>query len=71
MARPRKPTAIMELVGAYRKNPQRRPQNEPEPRGPFPDDPPGHLPPELKAAWQAIVDVVPVGVLQASDIFVV
>lgn len=41
MGRPRKPTKVLELTGAFKKNPKRRKEreNEPEPDGPLGDAP--------------------------------
>ncbi len=71
MPRQRKPTAIMELTGAFRKDPQLRRDNEPPSVGPFPAQPPDHLADDIKAAWEEIVEVVPFGVLGGSDRFIV
>lgn len=52
MARPRKPTAALELAGAYKKDPRRRKERADEPR---PDtilgQPPDNFSEEQKAVW--------------------
>jgi phage terminase small subunit len=66
MARPRKPTAVLELTGAFKKDPQRRRENEPKPSGPLGEEP-LHFDEELKAIWRELVVMVPAGVLTISD----
>ena len=66
MARPRKPTAVLELTGAFKKDPQRRRKNEPKPGGPIGEPPPGFNA-ELKVIWRELVTAVPAGVLTISD----
>lgn len=68
MAAPRKPTAVLELAGAYRKNPQRERERaeEPEPKagiGPAPS----HLSIPEAECWDYLVGIAPVGVLGDSD----
>jgi hypothetical protein len=64
--RPRTPAKILELKGAWRKDPQRR--REPvQGAGAFDSQPPSHLPQECVRAWHHIVAQVPPGVLTASD----
>lgn len=77
MPRPRKPTALLEAVGAFAKNPSRARQreNEPVPEGPLGDPPKewtdgaehNHTFVELLRAWHEIVDEAPFGVLTSSD----
>ena len=71
MARQRVPSDLLKLRGAYRKHPERRRHGEPVVTNPFPTSAPDHLPPDIKTAWQAIVDVASPGVLKAPDIFIV
>jgi hypothetical protein len=65
MARPRKPTADLELRGAFRKNPQRR-RKDPETAGPLGEPPPGWSE-DLKAIWFELADIAPLGVLRIRD----
>lgn len=65
MARPSKPTAVLELVGAYKKNPQRKRKNEPKPTqgiGTFSEGPTS-----LTEIWDEVVAQVVPGVLTISD----
>jgi len=66
MGRTREPTKVHELKGSYKKNPQRKPQGEPEPKegiGPAPE----HLDEYEKQVWDELVDSVCPGVLGDSD----
>jgi hypothetical protein len=65
MPRPRKPTATLELVGAFRKDPKRR-RVEPKTKGPI-GDPPPSLPIELHAIWYELADAAPLGILTHAD----
>jgi hypothetical protein len=62
----RKPTELLELSGAFAKNPQRR-----RPVGPKSDrgigDPPPHLVPDEAAAWVEFVGNMPANVLTSAD----
>jgi hypothetical protein len=60
MTRPRKPTAILELQGAFKKHPERRAAREHEPvaSGPL-GDPPECLSKEEKAVWVEISALLP------------
>jgi hypothetical protein len=69
MGRPRKPTAVLELTGAFRKNPQRR-RTDPVATGPL-GDPPAHFTAELVSMWHELASLCPPGVLTASDRFLV
>ncbi|WP_373498979.1 hypothetical protein [Desulfococcus sp.] len=62
----RKPSKILELSGAYRKNPSRKRPNEPQPTEQL-GEPPAHLDRETAAVWVELVQIVPPGVLWASD----
>lgn len=55
MSRPRKPTKVLELNGAFERNPQRKKdrEHEPPPAGPL-GDPPKHLDEALAARWREI-----------------
>jgi hypothetical protein len=69
MGRPRKPTAVLELTGAFRKNPQRR-RTEPPATGPL-GDPPEHFTAEQASVWHELAAVCPPGVLTRSDRLIV
>ena len=66
MPRPRKPTAIKEQSGAFKKDPQRRPQAEPVPDGELPPAP-DYLNEFEKEIWIEFVAVIPQGVAFNSD----
>jgi len=68
MARPRTPTNILEIRGAYDKHPERKKEREFEPivRTPI-GACPEHLSPEIAAAWIEIVRLAPAGVLTSAD----
>ena len=57
MARPRLPTAVLELRGSFLRNPNRKKARENEPicTEPLPD-PPRRLPKDVKAAWREMRD---------------
>jgi phage terminase small subunit len=65
MGRPRKPTAVLELTGAFRKNPKRK-RTEPESTGAI-GDPPAHFNREQAAIWRELVSTCSPGVLQRAD----
>lgn len=65
MGRPAKPTAVLELVGAYKKNPQRKRKNEPKPAqgiGKFTEGPT-----DLSSIWDEVVAQTVPGVMTMSD----
>lgn len=66
MARPRKPTAVLELTGAFKKDPQRKRPNEPKPSGSL-GEPPADFDRDLKANWRELACMVPAGVLTNAD----
>jgi phage terminase small subunit len=68
MARPRKPTAVLELQGSFKKNPQRRKgrENEPKPDGPL-GDPPAWLSSAEKNTWRDLQAQLAKGVAGNSD----
>lgn len=68
MGRPRKPTNILNLTGAFDKNPARRKAraNEPKDLGEL-GDPPQRLNAEQLKAWNEIVENAAYGVLTKSD----
>jgi len=67
MGKQRKPAKVLELSGAYKKNPNRENKNEPDGNGSFPDSPPDHLDEMQKRHWLEIKSLVPAGVLTGSD----
>lgn len=72
MGRPRKPTPVLELTGAFRKDPQRRRDAEPVGEGPLGDPPPTwDNDEELRSIWQEIVSITPSGVLTRADRLIV
>lgn len=72
MARPRKPTNVLELKGAFKKHPERAAEraNEPEPTGEI-GDPPKHLTGLALECWTEIVGLAHAGTLCAADRLVV
>ena len=62
MGRKRKPTAVLEMSGAFKKNPDRR-RNEPESTGPLGSPPESFSKPEVEA-WRVLVERAPTGVLR-------
>lgn len=68
MARPRKPTAVLELTGAFKKNPQRKKarSTEPVPTGEV-GPPPPHFDAPLTAIWYEVIAIIPAGVLTGAD----
>lgn len=69
MARPRKPTAILELNGAFKKDPKRARPDEPETEKLGP--PPKYFKAAQKKIWNEIKSSCADGVLQKSDSFTV
>jgi hypothetical protein len=61
----RKPTNVLELAGAFRKDPQRR-RSDPTPAGPI-GPPPKQRPLDFPAAWRYLVKCTPPGVLADRD----
>ncbi len=70
MPRPRKPTPVLKVIGAFDRNRKRMREDDIE-TGQFPAEPPKHLSEEIKVCWREIVAVCPAGVLQAADKFLV
>jgi hypothetical protein len=66
MPAPRKPSNILELNGAFKRNPNRR-RNGVKPPAGVVGDPPEHFDEHQRTAWADIVRDVPPGVLKASD----
>ncbi len=67
MARPRTATKVLELKGAFAKDPQRKRTEEPEPTVALPESAPDHLTPEAQACWLELKRIAPEGVLFESD----
>lgn len=68
MARPRTPTAVLELKGAFRKNPARGRARAGEPKVDRPlGSPPDSLSVEVHAAWCELEEMTPDGVLTYAD----
>jgi len=61
----RKPAAVQELTGAWRKDPQRR-RIEPTVSGPI-GSPPKQTPLDFPAAWRNLVKCAPAGILAERD----
>lgn len=64
--RPRTPAKILELKGAFKKDPQRR-RVDAEGAGPFTGEPPTHLPQDAVRAWRYLVERLPKAALSSSD----
>lgn len=65
VARPRTPTNVLRLRGAFRRNPQRA-RRDPEPAGEL-GEPPAHLTELELACWRELVAMSAPGVLTAGD----
>lgn len=66
MARPRTPSNVLEMKGAFAKNPQRRREDHPG-VGAFNATPPSHLSQDCVRAWHEVVKRVPPEVLSGTD----
>lgn len=67
MPRHRKPTNVLELSGAFRKDPNRARPNEPISGTPFPSSPPRRLKRREQQAWKEIIRACAAGVLRGRD----
>lgn len=65
MGRPRTPTKVIEMRGAFRKNPNRK-RTDPQVKGPI-GNAPKHLSAKEKKIWDEVVENAPVGVLTSAD----
>jgi len=65
MARPRKPTAELELKGAFKKDPQRK-RVDPKTSGPV-GNPPPSLDMDIHATWYELAEQAPIDVLRSAD----
>jgi len=68
MARPRKPTTVLETSGAAKQNPDRMKEreNEPQPAGAV-GKPPDNLNDTERAIWSEVASTIPAGVLGDTD----
>lgn len=68
MARPRKPTNVLHLAGAFRKDPQRLAAraHEPKPTGPI-GEPPVGTDEQVARCWRDTISEAPPGVLTNAD----
>lgn len=66
MARNKKPTAVLKLVGAFEKNPQRERPAEPEPTGEI-GAAPKRLNQRQRKIWDEVLSNLPPGVAANSD----
>jgi len=69
MGRPRKATNVLDLKGAFKKDPQRKRPDEPIPEGEFKTEPPEHFSDEEIAMWNELIKQAPAGVLTSADMF--
>jgi len=66
MGRPRTPAKVLELRGAFKKDPSRR-RVDAAGAGPFERDPPTHMSEDTVPAWRYIVERLPKVALTSSD----
>jgi len=68
MGRPRTPTAVLEVKGAFKKHPERKEarSNEPIAAGAL-GEPPKRLTTKLRELWYELIEQVPAGVLTSAD----
>lgn len=66
MARPRTPTAVLELTGAFEKNPQRKRDAGPTSTSPL-GEPPTYFNTGEAVCWYELAQDTPPGVLTGSD----
>lgn len=66
MGRKRQPTAVHELKGTYKHDPQRRPGGEPTPKRGI-GEAPEHLNEVERGCWDELVNIICPGVLGDSD----
>lgn len=67
MARPRTPTKVLELRGAFAKNPNRA-REDAQDAGAL-QEPPENMAPDAEDAWHQIVKAAPLSVITESDRF--
>ena len=68
MVRPRTPTAVLDLSGAYKTHPERRRDKEPEVDTNIDKTAPDYLEELEKRCWDELVRQIPAGVLSSSDL---
>ena len=68
MVRPRTATTLLDLSGAFKKNPNRARPDEPEVDTNIDKTAPGHLEELEKRCWDELVRQIPAGVLSSSDL---
>lgn len=66
MARPRTPSNVLELRGAFDRHPERQ-RKDARGAGPFQSEPPEHLPQTALRAWRWIVDRLPAVAVYSTD----
>ena len=66
MARPRKPTNVLEASGAFKKNPNRARPSEPKVEEPI-GKPPMYMAGPAKKIWKEILKLAPNGVMTRAD----
>lgn len=68
MGRPRTPTAVLDMTGAFREHPERKADRAGEPTGlPGVGDPPKHLTPREADIWNELAGYCAKGVLTVMD----
>jgi hypothetical protein len=67
MGRPRTPTKVLQITGAYKAHPERRRNNEPEPSGQIGEAPEHFATQDLRDVWAEFIRITPDGVLTVSD----
>src|ERR1700739_827052 len=73
MSRPPTPTAILDARGSFISHPERERENEPEPTGDLPIEPPAYmrLTPKQKTIWREVVYMLAPGVGKSTDVLAV
>lgn len=69
--RPKTPSNVLRMNGAYKNHPERENKAEPVVTTPFPKTAPKHLDAKAKKTWAEIVSITPAGVLTGSDTIIV
>jgi hypothetical protein len=62
----RKPSNVLELKGAFKKDPQRRRKAVKAPEGPF-GAPPARFDDEQRACWDEVLELIPPAILARAD----
>lgn len=71
MARPKTATAILDARGAFKKDPQRKRNDEPVVSEGLDTTPPEHLTHEQVSRWVEIIKIAPAGVITSADLLAV